>query len=697
MGRLDAPGNQGIPELRTRHWQDRSVEDEAELRVRDALLKALGVAPSDGMSPTASLVVAASLHQLAVRRGLAERDDPDHTVVRSAGLPSPALVLLDRVFGADGAPASDDDVRNRLYAALIELSTTSSALRAMNKTRPMTGDELLEFAQIYWNLDAREPRAGLPISSGQRRPDGTLAYIKVVDTGEDYAELELKQRADRTPGYAKSAGAFYNRGGRLASLVATHLIGEMTPLVDGARLRLTRTDRGNEWSVVWPAASRPVSKPVVMVDAKARQAGVVDPTVSTLRQLRQSNTAEGNLIDAAILCTTLIAILRARSEMSPGDHESQLAGEYLQAGLTLGVMGRVDEALDHFTNAERLSQTLSDLRPEESVHKLRLSIARTLLGMLYFQVGRLEEAGTALTDAVALSQALTDEDASNEDMLAVSLSMLGVLFVQTEQPEPALAVLTRAVTISQKLVKQDPGDHTNQLQLANTLAALGMLYYQLDDKQRAEEMLIPSVEIAESLNSVGFEARLTRLLLAGNRFQLGTIYFYADRHLEAESALAAAASLAQELVEERSDESTRLLLAGANFTLGMLYGVTDRADDAVSSFTNTVVVSRDFIASAEGDAASSAQKLRATTFLGSALCFLGMIYDEQERDQEAETSLVDAIEVLRQRPHDGFDQSLLADAFDLLVGLYQRQKRVADADRVLGLRRQLDDQSPEGR
>ena len=200
------------------------MEDEAELRIRDALLDALGVEASDGQEPTPALVIAASLHRLAVGRGLASRDDLHHSGVRSAGLPAPALALLDQYFGSAGQAASDDEVRDGLCVALLELSKMPGALRAMNKTRPLTADELLTFAQIYWNLDAQKPRDRLPIRAGLMRSSGRMAYLKVEGSDEDFADLVLKERADRTPGYARSAGAFYDRGARLAVLVATLLV-----------------------------------------------------------------------------------------------------------------------------------------------------------------------------------------------------------------------------------------------------------------------------------------------------------------------------------------------------------------------------------------------------------------------------------------------------------------------------------------
>lgn len=683
----------GIPGSARRRWQDRDVEDEVELSVRDALLDALEVVPADGAEPALVLVVAASLHRLAVARGLAPREDLSHSAVRSAGLPAPALELLDHYFGANNV-ASDDEVRDGLFGALMDLSTTPRALRALNKNRPLSSDELLTFAQIYWNLDAQGARASLPIRAGQRLSSGLMAFIKVDGADEDYAELVLKQRADRTPGYARSAGAFYDRGARLAALVAKLLVDGKPVSVGEAKLRLTRTGRGNEWAIVWPSSTTP-AEPASSGHTASTPTVAADPTVGTLRQLRQTNVAEGKLGDAAILCTTLIAILRERSEKSPGDHESQLAGEYLQAGLTYGISGRIEEALDHFASAERMSATLAELRPDVRLHRLRLSIARTMLGVLLFQVGRVDEAEGALVDAVALSQTLTDEDAKDEDMLAASLSMFGAYLLQADRLPEAVAALSRAVKIAQKLVKQHPDDEANQLQLANTLTTLGMLHLQTDEEARAEEVLTRSIGIAEALATSGLEARMAQLLIASNRFLLGSVYFYTDRHEAAEESLVVAVSQAKVLNEQQSDESSGILLVSAQYMLGIVYGATERGEEAATSFTEAATASRALIISAERGSGSATQHSHASTFLGSALFYLGVVSLDLERDDEAEAALIEAIEVLGQRQHEAADQAMLPQALDLLVELYKRQNRGPDAERLLELWRRPDDQSPE--
>ena len=104
-----------------------------------------------------------------------------------------------------------------------------------------------------------------------------------------------------------------------------------------------------------------------------------DPAINALRQARRDSATAA---DAADICISILAILERRSEASLGDHEAQLAEEYLQAGLSSVMAGRVDEAIDRFVNAQRVSETLSALTPGAAVHKLRLAVALTMRGLL---------------------------------------------------------------------------------------------------------------------------------------------------------------------------------------------------------------------------------------------------------------------------------------------------------------------------
>lgn len=671
------------------------MDDEYALRVGSALLKALEVVPTDGMQPTPVVAMAACLQQLAVGRGLAQRKDPNQSPVRSAALPEPALAYLDSAFDTNGETASDDDVRNGLYGALVALSESPKALRSINKNRALSADDLLMFAQIYWNLDAERPRTRLPIPVGQKLSNEEQAYIKVDGVDADYAELDLKQRANRTPGYATGAGAFYERGARIAALVAQRLLDGPMPQLSGAQLRSTPTGRGTEWAIVWPIPTSVAPKPPQAVVREKASTGAQDPMIGNLRQLRETSMAEGRLGEAAILCTALISILKERSARYPGDHESQLAAEYLQSGLASTFTGRSDEALEHFLKSERVSQTLSDLDPDETMHRLQLAVARTMIGILYLSAARMTDAEVALNDAVALSQALTDENASNEDLLAVSLGMLSILYLQTGQPDRAMTALTRAVKISQKIVRQNPDDQANQLQLANTLATLGMLHFQNDDEQQAEECVTRSLSILDRLAQPGSENHLTRLIRVNDRFLLGNVFYYSARYEEAEAALTAATSLARELIDQYPGGAAQLALAGALHTLGLLYGVTGRENDCENAFVASVAVSRELVAAGDNGFVDPSQLTQGSLYLGSALYYLGLLDLELERDHEGEAWLLEAVRVFEQRANDADDQKMLSDALESLADLYRRRGRDNDAERIRNRLRRLDDQSPD--
>lgn len=237
------------------------MADGDELRINAALLKALGLTPEDDAQPAPEVVLAACLHRLALETGLAEREDPNFGWVERAGVPQAALKLLNYFIGDPATPINDDVVRDGLYDALLALAADSSALKFVDKKRSFTGDELLMFAQIYWNLEADGRRTKLLIRSGQKLSSGLQARIKVPCADEDFAALELKNRAARTPGYTSDGGAFYVRGARIAVLAAKRIaLGKEAPAV-GARFCSTGTGRGTEWSIVWPTDEANAASP----------------------------------------------------------------------------------------------------------------------------------------------------------------------------------------------------------------------------------------------------------------------------------------------------------------------------------------------------------------------------------------------------------------------------------------------------
>ena len=228
-----------------------------ELRLNAALLKELPAAPQEGSQPEPTVVLAACLRQLARDFGLAEREDPTFSWVERAGISWAPMRTLNHYFtGNPEVQADDEGVRNGIYGALLRLAEDPKALKSIDKNHFMTSEDLLTFAQIFWNIDTQGERTSLPIRYGQKLSSGAPVRIKVPGADEDFAALRLNERAARTPGYKGEAGAFYARGARVTLLVAIRITdGGEEPPSHGARLHSTRSGRGTEWSIAWPTGA----------------------------------------------------------------------------------------------------------------------------------------------------------------------------------------------------------------------------------------------------------------------------------------------------------------------------------------------------------------------------------------------------------------------------------------------------------
>lgn len=241
------------------------MTDEHELRIGAALLNAFGFAPKDGMRAGRPFVLAACLHQLATETGLVERDDKDETFswVAHAGLPPGALAVLNAVLGDAEAQVDDEMVRDGLFDALVAVASEPGAVKRMDRKRSTSRDEFLEFAQVYWNLEATGRRSLLPIRSGQVLSNNLHARIKVPGADQDFGSLNLANRARYAPGYSSEGGAFYAKCARAAALVAERLA-QMSHIAEDPepRFRSTQTRRGIEWSIVWPAVEASEAHPI---------------------------------------------------------------------------------------------------------------------------------------------------------------------------------------------------------------------------------------------------------------------------------------------------------------------------------------------------------------------------------------------------------------------------------------------------
>jgi hypothetical protein len=175
-------------------------ELEITADVSDALTWVLGDAPT-GAEPV--VVVAASLDKLAKGYGLSESGQFDEDPLERADLPAAAMALLHHLFDGRASELTADALRDRLGGLLVELAGDRDARRRLNSNATPTEIDLLKAGQIYWNLEARGARSGLPLRGGTittKVGSGSKlvkADIKVPDADRDFATMMWTARVNQ--------------------------------------------------------------------------------------------------------------------------------------------------------------------------------------------------------------------------------------------------------------------------------------------------------------------------------------------------------------------------------------------------------------------------------------------------------------------------------------------------------------------
>jgi len=573
-------------------------------------------------APTEVDVLAAYLDLLAKGFGLSSRA-PDVSRTERERPPAAAVAML-RAFVGDtpGSDPIDEQVLgDQLYDVLADLAQEGHVGKLLDRRKPLTAEEIRQLGQIYWNLEGTDARPLLPIRSTKE------IGIKVPRASADFATMVWANRLKSgLPGWRENS--FRIKGARLAVLAAQRILQTraLVPIdVEHAHFKY-----GDSSSV-----ERRIS--AIYWSAGASDDPRWDPDINALRRARRDSATAA---DAADICISILAILERRSAASPGDREAQLAEEYLQAGLSSVMAGRVDEAIDRFLNAQRVTETLSELAPDDATQKLGLAVALTMLGLLHVQLGQAEDAEKALLRAAVISQDLTDSDPDNEDLLAIALSMLGVHYLQVDRTRDAETALRRSATISERLSTRNPDDYEKQLQFANTLTALGGVYMQAEKEKDAEDVLVRAVAVSQNLAAQRAD-EVSRILLSNALLLLGTHYLSIDREQDGEDALTRSLGVSQELVKDASEGMTHPhqpskatdILAGALFMLGFVYQFSEREQEAENAFNRVLTLYQDQL-----------EDHSDTSLLGRTLDALNELYRMQGRNEELEKSLL-----LRQR------------------------------------------------
>ena len=473
--------------------------------------------------------------------------------------------------------------------------------------------------------------------------------------------------------------------------------------------------------------SLPAASPTAIAEqSPARPPQAPDDPLGMIRIHAGEAETRGRWGDAAQWGVALVALVRQRADTSPGDHESQLAEEYLQTGLNFLMAGQLGQAREHFTNAQRISQTLTEMVPDEPASRERLAVALTMLGMLDLLAGEGRAAERSLTNAVEFFGEPIDgftADESDVGPLVSALGMLGMFYFVEGQELQAEQVLTQAVRRLRPFARNfgTPTSNVLNLQLAHSLQLLGAIHSrQTGRDNEAEDELTESVSLLEALVEARYEGleshivpKGARSLLAASLHSLGMLYVGLDRTDESENALARSVAIIDALMSDGVPPAPDIFLEGVPrllavnlLMLGGMHAEADRVDEAVNELTRVVALLDSLLGSGatliDTTTNAPAKLWAVSTFeqqmLAHALMFLGAVHANAERWEDAEHALARSRgiyeQLMQDTPTDSDARQNLADLLDVYVEIYNEQGKeelAKDAlDEARSLRRQID-------
>lgn len=656
------------------------MADGPELKVSALLWGALPDELRDSATEEARriMILAAYLDSLSAEFGLSEHHEDQ--LIKRARRPAGLLPLVDYFLGVEAATVDAEILRNKLYAVLADLAERADAgLITGPKGATVDSTRLFAVAQTYWALswdETMRPALALRPGSdvhGRDKHGAPTTYKSVIwvdAKAKDLATIRRTERADSMVGLGETSGAALRAAGAHLAVLAAHQLvyrdNRIPPSLDGVQfVRSESGSRGHRVAVIkWRAreeASREDGRSASGEFPHDKPSS--DAILGELQQLGNRAHAAGLVRETVFLREAVVRMLQDLSDRNPVDHETQLATERLRAGFSCVNAGRMEEALDHFTSAERSSLTLSALTPGASVHKIRLASSLTMIGLIHLQSGDNERAEPALFEAVSVSQQLTDEDAQYEDLLAIALIMLGLLGLQSEQTVIAERNLTRAMTISDKLLKQKPDDGSAQSIRLLALNMLGTFYWASSRTRDAELALMQAAALSRRMAARDSDNSPANLLLANMLVALGALYLDSDRVAEAEGSLREALNALEQVPQRDPDDAVPMLQAVALNCLGSLYLSADRTGEAETVLARAVRVCKQLVAGSDDPRLQGSPLGDVTALLGGALLLLAACYAHSGREIEAEDAFVQAIDALQQ------SQTALATLSDAIQGL----------------------------
>jgi tetratricopeptide (TPR) repeat protein len=276
-------------------------------------------------------------------------------------------------------------------------------------------------------------------------------------------------------------------------------------------------------------------------------------------------------------------LYRRLAEGDPVQYEPRVAA-VLGNFEALTESGRPEDALPANAEAVAIRRRLAAARPE---HLGELAWSLGQLGTTLEALGRYEEAGVVLVEALEIQRGLAKEnERGTRPDLAGALSALGALYSTVGRADESLRLEREALEIRRELAREHPDRYLHYL--AHSLSNLGVT---LARRGRFDEAVLLEEEAVGIRRGLASGNARSLKYLAQSLSNLGVRYADLGRFEEALRPTQEAVDMLRRLVREQP-EKYRTGLAEALANLGATLLDLDRAADALAPMREAVVMRR---------------------------------------------------------------------------------------------------------
>lgn len=366
-----------------------------------------------------------------------------------------------------------------------------------------------------------------------------------------------------------------------------------------------------------------------------------------------------------------------RADANPGNNEHILAGALLRYGFSHLQAGQPNLALEPFTRAISIVETLTVLTPSDLIAQGQFSIALLMLGNTHSCLGQKKDAVAAYGRAVAGFQRIVDADPAVRDaqtQLALALCNLADALSKHDRLDEGRDAYERAIAISQALIDSDPDDPDAHANLAKILHWLGealVSYGRLDeaaDRWNEQEALLRDFLVRKS------NAHALEIALADALLHHGFSYAQHDRFDDAAASLSRAVVVYQNLPEDDAG-STDETHAMTHYLLADVHTRLYQTDQQLAHLTKAVELYRRF-------ANQNLDDQSAQFMLAGFLILLGEACSGLDRGAEAIEHLTGAANILELLVDLG--TALLPTMLQCAAALHQTVNLLGDTLRTVG-------------